>query len=64
MVGQDQQSVATKLSKKELLSIYGGASLSATIVNAFTNAFKTVYGFGQEFGGASRRIITKKTCQL
>lgn len=48
----------------ELLMIRGGASVSGTIVNAFTSAFKTLYGFGQDFGGSLRRIITKKLCSF
>ena len=61
---QDLLSVETKLSSKELKQISGGVSLSSSIVNAFSAAFKTVYGFGQEFGGATRRIVTRKTCKL
>ena len=48
----------------ELLMIRGGASVSGTVVNAFTAAFKTLYGFGQDFGGSLRRIITKKLCSF
>lgn len=48
----------------ELLMIIGGASVSGTVVNAFTSAFKTLYGFGQDFGGSLRRIITKKLCSF
>ena len=57
----DQEHV---INDEELLMIYGGASLSGTVVNAFTYTFKTFYGFGQDFGGAIRRIITKKLCNF
>ncbi len=61
---QDHQNVADRLSKQELLHIVGGKSISGTIVNAFTSAFKTVYSFGQDFGGALRRFKSRKLCSL
>ena len=61
---QDHQNVVDKLSRQELLLVYGGKSISGTIVNAFTSAFKTVYGFGQDFGGALRRFKNRKLCSL
>lgn len=61
---QDQLDVDNKLSQKELLCIIGGASLSGTLVNAFTSAFKTLYGFGQNFGSSVRRIAKRKLCSL
>ena len=50
---QDQLNV-DKLTEKQLLCIIGGASISGTLVNAFTSAFKTLYGFGQNFGSSVR----------
>lgn len=61
---RDHQNVVDKLSRQELLQIVGGRSISGTIINAFTSAFKTVYGFGQDFGGAMRRFKNRKLCSL
>lgn len=60
----DQLNVDNRLSNKELLAVIGGASISGTLVNAFTSAFKALYGFGQNFGTAIRRITKKKLCSL
>lgn len=61
---QDHLNVADRLTINELKLIVGGRSLSGTIINAFTSAFKTVYGFGQDFGGAMRRFKKRQLCQL
>lgn len=64
MVTQDPLNVANKLSKDEMLQVVGGGKISGTVVNAFTSAFKALYGFGQDFGSALRRIVKKKLCSL
>ena len=64
MVMQDHQGVADRLSNQELLFVSGGRSISGTLVNAFTSAFKTVYGFGQDFGSAIRRLISRNLCTM
>ena len=64
MVIQDQLNVASKLSNEEMLQVVGGAKISGTVINAFTSAFKALYGFGQDFGSALRRIVKKKLCSL
>lgn len=64
MVIQDQLNVASKLSNEEMLQVVGGAKISGTVINAFTSAFKVLYGFGQNFGSSLRRIIKKKLCSL
>lgn len=60
----DQLNVENKLTKSEMLEVIGGTSISGTIVNAFTSAFKVLYGFGQEFGSAVRRVRRKKLCSF
>lgn len=60
----DQLNVENKLTKSEMLEVIGGRSISGTIVNAFTSAFKVLYGFGQEFGSAVRRVRRKKLCSF
>ena len=64
MAMQDHLNVVDKLSKNELQDIVGGRSISGTVINAFSSAFKTLYGFGQDFGGAMRRFKKRKLCQL
>lgn len=59
----DQLNVVSKLTNNELKMVEGGG-LSGTIVNAFTSAFKALYGFGQEFGSSIRRIRKRKLCSL
>lgn len=60
----DQLNVVNRLSNKELKMITGGLKFSGTILNAFTSAFKVLYGFGQEFGSSIRRIRRKKLCSF
>ena len=54
MVMQGHQDVADRISVVELKQIVGGRSISGTIINAFTTAFKTVYSFHEH--GAQRRL--------
>ncbi len=53
-----------KIKDQNLREIYGGSSISATILNYFSTAVKTVYSVGQGIGGAIRRIATKNVCPL
>ncbi len=64
MVTQDLIDVDNYLTKNELVLIAGGRSISGPIINAFNTACKTVYGFGQQFGGALRRIFTRNLCKF
>lgn len=61
---QDQFLVESKISTKELKNIYGGTSITPSIVNAFTSSIKTLYEIGQNFGSSIRRIIMKDLCNL
>ncbi len=60
----DQKNVISKLTKRELQEIEGGTSITGTIINAFTNAVKTVYDFGRSLGNAFRRIKEDKLCEV
>lgn len=51
------------LSEQELLLIVGGINITGTIINAFTSAGKFIYGLGQNFGSAIRRISTNNLCK-
>ncbi len=46
-----------------LIKINGGA-VSSTFLQHLSTVFKTVYGIGQELGGAIRRIASGKICPL
>ena len=61
---QDQFLVGNNLSIKELKNIYGGTSITPSIVNAFTSSIKILYEIGQNFGSSIRRIIMKDLCDL
>ena len=63
MVGQDHF-VVEVIDEIELFNVVGGVSITGSIINAFSNALKTIYGFGQDFGGGLRRIITKNVCKF
>jgi hypothetical protein len=64
MVMQDLIDVDNNLTNRDLVLIVGGRSLSGPIINAFNNTCKTIYGFGQQFGGALRRIFTRNLCKF
>ena len=61
---QDHLDVEDRISVSEMRQIVGGRSISGTVINAFSSAFRTVYSFGQDFGGSIRRIIKRKLCSL
>lgn len=60
----DQKNAMNNLTRIELNEIDGGASLSGTLVSAFTSAFKTVFDFGRSLGSAFRRIKEGKLCAI
>lgn len=61
---QDHLDAVDNLSTKQLQNVIGGKSISGTLISAFANAYKTIYGFGQDFGGALRRFKKKKLCAI
>ena len=61
---QDHIDVDNKMNSNELRSTFGGRSFSGPIINASNNTCKTIYGFGQQFGGAIRRIVTRNLCKF
>jgi len=52
------------LKENELLEINGGASLSGTLVNAFTTAGKFIYNLGHALGSSLRRIAGGGYCSV
>ena len=53
-----------KVEDINLVKVSGGANISASVLNYFQAALKTVYGIGQGLGGAIRRIATKNVCPI
>lgn len=52
-----------RIEDQKLLSINGGESgIGTTFLTHLSTVFKTVYGIGQGFGGAIRRIATDNIC--
>ncbi len=60
----DQKNVMNKINRNELREIDGGISITGTIINAFTDAIKTVYDFGRSLGNSFRRIKEDKLCEI
>ena len=52
-----------KVNDLEMEKLIGGG-ITATFLNYLTNAVKTIYSMGQEFGGSLRRIAKGKVCPL
>ncbi len=52
-----------RVEDQKLLNINGGESgIGTTFLTHLSTVFKTVYGIGQGFGGAIRRIATDDIC--
>lgn len=60
----DQKNAMIKIRKNELREIDGGTSITGAIINAFTDAVKTVYDIGRSLGNAFRRIKEDKLCEV
>lgn len=53
-----------KLKDNQLVTLYGGISLTGNLITAIATLFKTIYSFGQGLGGSIRRISKRKLCSL
>jgi len=53
-----------KLSGEVLNDIVGGATISGTIINAFTNIIKVLKEAGVGLGSSIRRIVDNSICPL
>ena len=52
------------LSDKELMNVDGGASFSATLLNAVSRAISTIQELGRNLGSAIRRLYNGSFCSL
>lgn len=53
-----------RIQNSELKQIYGGASISGTLINALTSTLKTIHEIGRNLGGALRRMHEGALCKL
>lgn len=51
-----------RLNDNELYCINGGASITGSLVDAFTQGFKFFYDIGLELGSSIRKLIEDKRC--
>ncbi len=52
------------LKVEELKEIEGGSSITGSLINAFTDAIKTIMGVGRALGSSIRRIKEKHLCKV
>lgn len=53
-----------ELNKQELLNISGGATWSASLLNAISRAVTTLLDLGRSLGTAIRRGVSGKVCPV
>ena len=53
-----------KLTEKDLKELEGGQTISGTLINGINSIVKTIYGWGQNFGSACRRIVSGNMCSF
>lgn len=53
-----------KINNDRLETIVGGASISGTIINAFTNVIRVLIDAGKGVGSAIRRVHDDKLCPV
>jgi len=51
-----------KINSNELIKIYGGEVISATLLNAVTKCIDALLEVGRSIGSALRRIQSKNIC--
>lgn len=53
-----------KITNHELLNIYGGISISGTLINSISRGINTILDLGRSLGSAIRRVMEKNICSL
>ena len=48
----------------DLREVYGGSTISGTVVNGFVDLIKILYDAGKGIGSAIRRIVDNDLCPL
>ena len=63
-IRKDLATLGNRISDEKLEEVIGGASVSGTIINAFTNVIKVLIDAGIGVGSAIRRVHDDKLCPL
>lgn len=53
-----------ELKKEEMLNVFGGAGVSASMLNALSRAVTTLLDLGRSLGTAIRRSFSGKICSI
>ena len=53
-----------EINKREMLSVEGGATLSASMLSAIYKTIDTIFSIGEALGSYIRRVTEKKMCDL
>lgn len=53
-----------ELNKEEMLGIEGGASFSASMLNAVYRTIEVIYSIGESLGSYIRRVVEKRMCDI
>lgn len=53
-----------KITDNDLCEIYGGTTLTATVINAIVNVIKVIKDAGYSLGSGIRRISENQICPL
>lgn len=51
------------MTEQELYNVVGGASISASLINALSRGIDTIYNLGRAFGTALNMLIKGKRCK-
>ncbi len=53
-----------KLTNQELTNIYGGLSISGSLISSFVKGINSFLDIGRSLGTAIRRIVSSSMCQF
>ena len=53
-----------EIDKKEMMNVEGGASFSASMLNAIYRTIEVIYSIGESLGSFIRRVTEKKMCDI
>lgn len=53
-----------ELEKREMISVEGGASFSASMMTAIYKTIEIIYSIGESLGSYIRRVVENKMCNI
>lgn len=53
-----------EIDKGEMINVEGGASFSASMLNAVYRTIEVIYSIGESLGSFVRRVTEKKMCDI